>query len=133
MVTTYFLNLVAGNVFGSKINPSIPGDYYLGLSSAAPSLDGTGAVEPVASAGYARVKLTGLSEPVNGVISNINALSLPKSTADWGTMTHFVVYDGATGGNLLMYDPLPRSRSVEADTIVTVTAESLKLTIQNPV
>ena len=36
MNTTYFLNLVSGNVFGSKKSPAIPEKYYLGLSSTAP-------------------------------------------------------------------------------------------------
>lgn len=46
MNTTYFLNLVSGNVFGSKKTPALPEKYYLGLSSAAPALDGSGVVEP---------------------------------------------------------------------------------------
>ena len=40
MNTTYFLNLVSGNVFGSKKTPALPEKYYLGLSSAAPALTG---------------------------------------------------------------------------------------------
>lgn len=40
MNTTYFLNLVSGNVFGSKKTPAVPEKCYLGLSSAAPALDG---------------------------------------------------------------------------------------------
>ena len=69
MNTTYFLNLVSGNVFGSKKTPALPEKYYLGLSSAAPALDGSGVVEPGGGAGYARVELTSLSAPVNGVVS----------------------------------------------------------------
>lgn len=58
MNTTYFLNLVSGNVFGSKKTPALPEKYYLGLSSAVPALDGSGVVEPGEGAGYARVELT---------------------------------------------------------------------------
>lgn len=54
MNTTYFLNLVSGNVFGSKKTPALPEKYYLGLSSAAPALDGSGVVEPGEGAGYAQ-------------------------------------------------------------------------------
>lgn len=61
MNTTYFLNLVSGNVFGSQKTPAIPTKYYLGLSSAAPNLDGSGVVEPEEGTGYARVELTSLS------------------------------------------------------------------------
>ena len=40
MNTTYFLNCVAGNVFGSKADPAIPQHYYVGLSTTEPSIDG---------------------------------------------------------------------------------------------
>lgn len=56
-----FSELVSGNVFGSKKTPALPEKYYLGLSSAAPALDGSGVVEPGEGAGYARVELTSLS------------------------------------------------------------------------
>lgn len=56
MTTTYFLNLTAGNLFGSKKDPSIPAAYYIGLSSTAPDVSGTNVTEPSTSGtGYARV------------------------------------------------------------------------------
>lgn len=132
MNTTYFLNLVAGNVLQTKTIPALPTKYYLGLSSTAPALDGTGATEPAASAGYARVELTSLSEPTNGHVTNDAAIDFAESTADWGTMTHFVVFDALTGGNLLMFGNLSVSRTVEAATIMTIKAGSLNLSVVNP-
>ena len=130
--TTYFLNLVSGNVFGSKKTPAVPEKYYLGLSSAAPALDGSGVVEPGDGTGYARVELTSLSAPVNGVVTNNAAIDFAESTSEWGTMTHFVVYDALTGGNLLMYGELSASRRVEAATIMTIKLGSLNLSVVNP-
>lgn len=132
MNTTYFLNLVAGNVLQTKTIPALPTKYYLGLSSTAPALDGTGATEPAASAGYARVELTSLSEPTNGLVTNDTAIDFAESTAGWGTMTHFVVFDALTGGNLLMFGNLSVSRTVEAATIMTIKAGSLNLSVVNP-
>ena len=132
MNTTYFLNLVSGNVFGSKKTPAVPEKYYLGLSSAAPALDGSGVVEPGDGTGYARVELTSLSAPVNGVVTNNAAIDFAESTSEWGTMTHFVVYDALTGGNLLMYGELSASRRVEAATIMTIKLGSLNLSVVNP-
>ena len=54
MNTTYFLNLVSGNVYGTKKTPAVPETYYIGLSSTAPSDDGTNVTEP-ATGGYQRV------------------------------------------------------------------------------
>lgn len=131
MNTTYFLNLVAGNVFRTKTSPAIPTTYYLGLSKTAPNLSGGNVSEP-SGGGYARIKLTGLSTPSNGVVTNSNAIDFAESTASWGTVTHFVVYDALTGGNLLMYGQLTTSRSVETATIMTIKAGALTLSVINP-
>ena len=104
MNTTYFLNLAAGNLFGTKTSPEIPSNYYIGLSTSAPNVNGTNVNEPSTSAGYASVKLTTLSEPASGGVTNTQAINFNESTASWGTITHFVIYDSDTvvGGNLLM-------------------------------
>lgn len=129
MNTTYFLNQVMGNLFKTKETPALPQEYYIGLSSTAPSPNGSGVSEPASSAGYARVKLEVLSAPTNGVIVNDAAISFNESTANWGTMTHFVIFDALSGGNLLMYDTLSNQRNVEAATIVTLKKGSLSLTL----
>lgn len=132
MTSTYFLNCIMGNVFMTKLSPTLPKKVYLGLSSTAPQVDGTGVSEPLASAGYHRVELTNLSEPVNGVVSNDGAIQFDESSASWGTITHFVLFDSPTDGNLLMFNQLFESRSVETATIVMVKTGSLKLTLANP-
>lgn len=132
MTSTYFLNCIMGNVFMTKLSPTLPKKVYLGLSSTAPQVDGTGVSEPLASAGYQRVELTNLSEPVNGVVSNDGAIQFDESSASWGTITHFVLFDSPTDGNLLMFNQLSQSRSVETATIVMVKTGSLKLTLANP-
>lgn len=132
MTSTYFLNCIMGNVFMTKLSPTLPKKVYLGLSSTAPQVDGTGVSEPLASAGYQRVELTNLGEPVNGVVSNDGEIQFDESSASWGTITHFVLFDSPTDGNLLMFNQLSQSRSVETATIVMVKTWSLKLTLANP-
>lgn len=51
MNTTYFLNCVAGNLFHTKESPTIPAQYYIGLSSSTPAIDGSGVNEPSTDAG----------------------------------------------------------------------------------
>lgn len=132
MNTTYFLNQVAGNLFKTKTTPALPSAFYIGLSSTAPNIDGTNVGEPNSSAGYARVKLTSLGEPNNGVVTNTLAINFNESTANWGTITHFVIFDAETDGNLLMYGALSTPRSVEAATIMTIKENYLSLSAQNP-
>jgi len=121
-----------GNVFKTQTNPALPDKVYLGLSSSAPSVDGSGVTEPLSSAGYARVELTSLGTPSNGVIQNTANISFPESSASWGTVTHFALFDAPTNGNLLMFNSLTQARSVEAATVVMVKTGSLRLTLANP-
>lgn len=132
MNTTYFLNQVMGNLFKTKETPALPSEYYIGLSSTAPNISGGNVTEPLSNSGYKRVKLENLSEPADGVITNEQAISFDESAANWGTMSHFVIYDALEAGNLLMYDTLSTPRNVEAATIVTIKANSLTLTLSNP-
>ena len=132
MNTTYFLNQVMGNLFKTKETPALPSEYYIGLSSTAPNISGGNVTEPLSNSGYKRVKLENLSEPTDGVITNEQAISFDESTANWGTMSHFVIYDALEAGNLLMYDTLSTPRNVEAATIVTIKANSLTLTLSIP-
>ncbi len=131
MNTTHFLNRIMGNLFKTQTSPALPASYYLGLSTTAPTVAGGNVTEPASGKGYARVQLTGLTAPSNGVVKNGTALQFPESTASWGTITHYVVYDAATSGNLLFYGALSSSRTVETDTILTIKANELSITLSN--
>lgn len=133
MITSYFLNLVAGNVFQTKKMPAIPTKYYIGLSTTAPAIGGTGVNEPPTDAGYTRVELASLSEPADGVVTNTAAINFNESTASWGNITHFVIFDSAAvgSGNLLMYGELSTPRSVEGETIMSIREGYLRLSAQN--
>jgi len=44
--------------------------------------------------------------------SNANAITFPAPEADWGTVTHFGLYDASTVGNALVYGDLGTSRTI---------------------
>ena len=132
MTTQFFLNIVAGNVYATDTATALPTRYYIGLSTTAPTITGTNVSEPSGS-GYARVELTTLGKPSGGVVTNSASVDFPESTASWGTVTHFVIYDALTGGNLLQYGQLSTPRSIEPATIMSIPANYLNLSVQNPV
>lgn len=132
MNTTHFLNRVAGNLFRTETSPAIPTEYYIGLSTTEPTMSGTNVSEPSTNAGYGRVLLENLSAPVNGVVTNTANINFEESTASWGTVTHFVIYDAEINGNLLMYGALSTPRVVEAATVMTIRQDYLRLSAQNP-
>lgn len=132
MTTQYFLNIVAGNVYGTDTGITLPTQYYIGLSTTAPTVTGTNVSEP-SGAGYSRVELTTLGKPSGGVVTNTASVDFPESTASWGTVTYFVIYDALTGGNLLQYGQLSTPRSIEPATIMSIPTNYLNLSVQNPV
>lgn len=83
----------------SKIYTHTPLDLYIGLSSTAPNPDGTNITEPIAG-NYSRVALGGLSEPINGKVSNLTDLSFPISTAIWfdsgSPVKYYVIFDSGS-------------------------------------
>ena len=133
MNTTYYLNLVMGNIFHTKADPGIPDEYYMGLSASEPTIDGVDTGEPsINGTGYERVKLSSLSAPENGVIKNASAIGFNESVTNWGVMRYYTVYDAKTGGNLLFYGPLTLSRTVEPNTVVTIKSGELTIQLSNP-
>jgi len=113
----------------------MPSSYYIGLSKTAPSLDGSGVTEPSTSFGYGRVKLTNLSTPVNGVVSNKEKIIFNESTGDWGTVKYYVIFDTKTvgTGNLLMYGALSKPQKVTPEMFPTFKPYYIKLAVQNPI
>lgn len=132
MNTTYFKNLIMGNVFRTSTGTSLPTNMYIGLSSTAPNAAGENVTEPsTVGTAYTRVQLSSLSAPTNGVISNTSAINFPESLSDWFPAAtpaqYYVIYDAQTGGNLLMYNQLTTSRVIEINTIATIRASNLYL------
>ncbi len=84
----------------------------------------------------ARGELRSMSAPTNGLVSNTAVVEFPESTSAWTTgnekLTHYVIFDAATGGNLLMYGDLTSSRTVEANTIMMFKVGELRLSVVNP-
>lgn len=131
MITTYFMNLLANYTLGKRRETALPETLYLGLSTAAPSLNGSGVKEPSigSTTGYARIPLPQLSDAVNGKVVNEGMVSMPESVSAWGTMTHWVIFDAANGGNLLMYGEFENPKSVSAQAALSIRQGELELSV----
>lgn len=135
MNTTYFLKLVSGAIFGKLTTPAIPATFYIGVSTTAPTIAGTGVTEPVGK-GYSRIPLVnssvGLNAPdANAAAKNKVVLTWAESTAPWGKITHYAVYDAATAGNLLMYDVLTEAKTIDSNTTLMIKAGELSFQVSN--
>ena len=91
-----------------------PPTIYVGLSTADPGDDGTGLSEPSGN-GYAR-KVTAASDwdaASGGAMDNANTIEFAEATGNWGTVTHFALFDAATSGNLLAHGSLTQSKTID--------------------
>lgn len=109
--------------------------YYVGVSTTTPTAAGGNVTEPaIGTAGYARVLVSEaeFGTATNGVISNIVEQQFPQSTGVWlagANLTHFVVYDAATGGNLLHYNVIPGTpQGVVENTVLVLPIDGIQIT-----
>lgn len=80
-----------------------PATVYMSLHTAAPGL--TGANE-VSGNAYARQAIT-FGADTSGAGASSNAPQFPAPTpSNWGTVTHFALWDAVSGGNCLGADAL---------------------------
>lgn len=116
---------------------------YIGLFTAAPSDSGGGT--EVSGGSYARVNTsaglttwagtqsagsTTASSGTGGQTSNNGAITFPAPSANWGSITHFGIFDAASGGNLLFHGALTASKTVNnGDPAPSFTSGSLTVTL----
>lgn len=90
-----------------------PTTVYLALFTAAPSDSGGGT--EVSGGSYARKAITfaAASSP-GGTIANSATVQFDVATANWGTITHFGIFDASSAGNLLVHGALTASKTVNS-------------------
>ncbi len=114
-MSDYLENELIKHIFrtGSFTKPTV---LAVALFTAAPSDSGGGT--EVAGGSYARAQLNPLdanwnaTSGTNGLTANTGDLSFPTPSANWGTITHFGIFDATSGGNLLFHGALTQSKTV---------------------
>lgn len=110
-----------------------PAALHVALFTSAPS-DAGGGTE-VSGGSYARTAANpadaNWSAPAagNGTTSNVNTITFPTPTAAWGIVTHWAIFDAASGGNLLFHGALTVAKTVEANDAVTLPPGALAITV----
>jgi len=124
----YWENEILDHIFGkgSYTSPTI----YVGLSTADPTDDGTGLAEPVGNA-YARVSTVAADWTVasSGALNNVNDITFPEATGNWGTVTHFALFDAVTGGNMLAHGALSSSKAIGSGDTAKFAAGDLEVSL----
>jgi hypothetical protein len=116
---------------GSFTKPTV---LALALFVGDPTDTGAGGAE-VTGGSYARVNLPPLDanwsapDSTGGVSQNQSDITFPSPTANWGTVTHFAIFDATSGGNMLFSGALGVARVINnGDTAPVFPSNSIVIT-----
>lgn len=115
----------------------VPSHTYVSLHTANPGETGGSEISTGAFPAYVRKEAevggaigSGWSEPVDGVSKNAKQLVYPSHNGTASILvTHWAVYDAATGGNLLFYAPLATNRDLQIGDVFVFDVNALTVTM----
>jgi len=124
----YLEDALLNHLFGK--GAYAPPTIYVGLSTADPGDDGAGLSEPNGN-GYARSATTAAdwNGAAGGLLDNAGTILLGPATGDWGTLTHFALFDAATGGHLLVHGPLTPPKAINSGDSARFAGGELEITL----
>lgn len=103
-----------------------PTSWYLGLFTANPDEDGSGATE-VSGNAYARKAVT---FSVSGnLATNTGAVEFDVATGAWGVISHVAVFDASTGGNQIAYAALTTSKDIQTGDVIRFPVGDVDITL----
>jgi len=102
-----------------------PAAVYLGLSTGDFTDTGTGSAELTGN-NYSRVAVA-FDASANGATQNTSSIDFPAATGNQGTISHWALFDAATGGNALITGAFSSSKTIETNDVLRIAAGDLDL------
>lgn len=108
-----------------------PTNVYVALFTSDPGYDNATGVE-VSGGSYARVQHQGAGDWIATVGSDLQyenngTITFPTATANWGTVSHFALFDALTAGNYLAGGALTTAKYVSNGDVASFADATLKL------
>lgn len=103
-----------------------PSSVFLALFTTAPS-DAGGGTE-VSGNGYARQE-TAFDVAATGATANAALETFAASGGNWGTITHFAIFDAVTTGNMLFWGALTASKVIDDGDTLEFIAGAVDITL----
>jgi len=105
----------------------VPTNIYCALFTVAPT-DAGGGTE-VTGGSYARMIAEDWDVSSGGVTANSAKITFVQSTADWGTVVAFALFDAISGGNMLMWGDLDTSKPMTDGDIIEFAIGNLDISL----
>ncbi len=103
-----------------------PSTVYVALFTSDPTDAGSGT--ECSGGAYVRQSAT-FGVPSNGASSISADVEFPQATGDWGTITHFGIFDASSSGNLLYHGALTASKTIATGDVLKITSTNLTVTL----
>ena len=117
LVLNYLMRGVAGTA---------PSAWYVALFTDDPAESISNEVDV---AEYVRKSVT-FGAALGGVVRNAADVTWDETTEDWGTITHYAIFDAATDGNLLVSGTLDTDVIADTGTTLTLGAGTVEVTLE---
>ena len=111
--------------FTGTTSTSAPAAVYIGLSTASMNDDNSGT--ELSGSGYAREAIT-FAAAASASISNNAGVEFNSATGSWGTVSHWAIYDAATGGNQLFHGSFATPKAIATGDILKIASGALTIT-----
>ena len=123
-MSDYLENEILDHILGTGAY-TMPAGVYVGLSTGSFNDDNSGT--ELTGNGYARVAIT-FGAAASAVASNNAAVEFPAASGSWGTVSHFGLFDAASGGNLLIHGALTASKIIATGDILKIATGDMDIT-----
>lgn len=123
----YLENKVLDHFLGTA-STTAPTNVYVALFTADPTDADSGTEVTTSGTAYARQTAT-FSAASSGSTSNSADIEFSQATANYGTVTHFGIYDASTAGNLLFHGALTSSKVIETGDVFKIASGNLTITV----
>lgn len=125
-MSDYLENEILDHILGTG-SWTMPTNVYLALFTSNPGEAPGSPSGEVVGFGYAR-QACAFGAASGGVASNSAQEQFTAAGGDWGTITHWALYDAAVDGNMLIYGALDTSRAITDGDTLQVNAAGLSIT-----
>ena len=122
-MSDYLENKVLDHILATTTYTA-PATVYVGLSTGSFGDDNSGT--ELSGSGYGRVAAS-FGAAASGTASNDAAVEFSAATGDWGTVSHFGIFDASTAGNLLIHGSFTASKVIANGDILRIQTGDLDI------
>ena len=119
-----YLELKFLDHFTGTASTSAPSAVYLGLATGSIGDDASGS--ELTGNNYSRKAITFASASSGSIASNAN-VEFDPATGNWGSVSHWGIFDASSSGNLLFHGSFTSAKTIASGDILKVASGSLTI------